>query len=280
MRNPDVILLLGQIARFFRVPQAALLLLLASSCASMPELPWAPVAKDASAGFYDTARLEYRLDAGKLGQPLDVLRVDGRQVNYEQIASSPLPDRSVGTLVIQQPHPAGREGFARVTFSIDSAEPSTETSVWNRFVLTDSSSVKIGGQEEVHEIWAMDLPQAEAGQYFKLLSMRSFYSAPEPDIATAHLAVTLDGKEVAKNWESLPELNALAQRVRREGRLVAYLRPQALAGETSNAIASVQAYREMLARTSSPTGSPPPAASGILAPEPSVASNHLPYAAR
>ena len=40
-----------------------------SSCASLPELPWAPPARDASAGFYDTARLEYRLDAGKLGRP-------------------------------------------------------------------------------------------------------------------------------------------------------------------------------------------------------------------
>ena len=47
------------------------------SCAALPELPWAPQAKDAQAGFYQTARLEYRIDAGKLGQPLDVVRVDG-----------------------------------------------------------------------------------------------------------------------------------------------------------------------------------------------------------
>ena len=41
------------------------------SCASLPELPWAPPARDASAGFYKSARIEYRLDAGQLGQAID-----------------------------------------------------------------------------------------------------------------------------------------------------------------------------------------------------------------
>ena len=249
------------------------------SCASVPELPWAPVAKDASAGFYNTARLEYRLDAGKLGQPLDVLCVDGRQVNFEQIASSPLPDRSVGTLVIQKPHPAGRDGFARVTFSIDSAEAAGESSRWNPLKQTNAAD-KIGHHEEVHEIWAMDILTVEADHCFRVLSAQNFYAAPAPDAGPAQLSVTLDGKHVQKNWDPLPELNALAQRVRREGRLVAYLRPQALSGETSTAIVSVRAYRDLLAKTGPPAGAAPPAAQGILAPDPNMASKPLPYAAR
>lgn len=259
---------------------SAFILLFATSCASLPELPWAPVARDASAGFYETARLEYQIDAGKLGQPLDVLRVDGRQVNYEQIASSPLPDRSVGTLVIQKPHPAGRAGFARVTFSIDSSEDASESKSWNPFTSGDAEMSTIGHHDEVHEIWAMDVPDADADQYFKLLSMQSFYAATAPEKAPAKLAVTLDGRHVEKNWEPLPELNDLAQRVRREGRLVAYLRPEALAGDTTSAIASVRAYRELLAKTAAPVGSAPTQAAGIVAPQSGVASRNLPYAAR
>ena len=245
------------------------------SCASVPELPWAPVAKDATAGFYNTARLEYRLDAGKLGQPLDVLCVDGRRVNYEQIASSPLADRSVGTLVIQKPHPAGREGFARVTFSIDSAESSDGSSSWNPLKRT-SLADKIGHHEEVHEVWAMDIPAAEADRCFQMLSVQNFYAAPSPSVGKARISVTLDGKRVQKDWEMLPELNALSQRVRSEGRLVAYLRPQALSGETSKAIVSVRAYRDLLAKTGPPAAATPVAtpavAQGTLASEPRLSS--------
>jgi hypothetical protein len=249
------------------------------SCASVPELPWAPVAKDASAGFYNTARLEYRLDAGKLGQPLDVLRVDGRRIDFEQIASSPLPDRSVGTLMVQKPHPAGREGFARVTFSIDSAESAGEPSRWNPLQRTSAADT-IGHHEEVHETWAMDIPAVEADHCFQAISAQNFYTAPEPDAGPAQLSVTLDGKLVQKNWPALPELNALAQRVRSEGRLVAYLRPEALSGETSTAIVSVRAYRELLAKTGQTAASASPAAQGVLAPEPNVANKPLPSSVR
>jgi hypothetical protein len=252
------------------------------SCASVPELPWSPVARDVSAGFYDTARLEYRLDAGKMGQPLDVVRVDGRQVAFEQIASSPLADRSIGTLVIQQPHPAGREGFARVTFSIDSAQASASSSSALSTLIGSGggAAAQIGNHEEVHEVWAMDLPKADADRYFKLLSEQNFFQTTPPETAPAQLAATLDGKEVRKNWELVPDLNALAQQVRREGQLVAYLRPQALAGEPTRSIASVQAYRELLAKTGHPASTTSQPSAGVLKPQDSVASGKQPYASR
>src|SRR5690606_2338375 len=132
-----------------RLCAALLPVLLLSSCASLPELPWAPVTRDVSAGFYNQAKLEYRLDAGKLGQPLDVLTIDGRQMNYEQIASSPLAGRSIGTLTVEKPHPAGREGFARVTFSIDSDESASEAqSGWDLLKVREKPP-QIGHHEEV-----------------------------------------------------------------------------------------------------------------------------------
>lgn len=228
------------------------------SCASLPELPWAPVARDASAGFYDSARLEYRIDAGKLGQPLNVVRVNGQQVGFEQIASSPLANQSWGTLVIQKPHPAGLEGMARVTFAIDSSAASAAANSGWSWTRGDKPPAPIGHQEEVHETWALDLPSAEADRYFTVLSNQNFYSGAAHAKGAAEIAVTMDGKQVRKTWEPLPQLDALAQQVRSQGQLVAYLRPQALAGQPGRTIASVQAYKDLLAKTgSSPAGGQP-----------------------
>ncbi len=246
-------------------------------CASLPELPWKGVARDASAGFYKSARLEYRLDAGRLGQPLDVVRVDGRHVAYEQIASSPLADQSVGTLVIQQPHPAGREGMARVTFAIDSSKETPKARSLNPFKSGESDRPSIGNQEEAHEVWAMDIPTVEADRYFKLLSTQNFYDGQAAENGPAQLTATIDGKEVTKSWQPLDELNGLAQRVRREGQLVAYVRPQAYIGADSTAIASVQAYRDLLAKTGPGAATQP--AGGVLA-QPVRTAEESSYAVR
>ncbi len=241
---------------------------LLASCASLPELPWAPVARDATAGFYDTARLEYKLDAGKLGQPLDVVRVDGRRVAYEQIASSPVADQSTGTLVIQYPHPAGRDGFARVTFAIDSQASETQVTPvsLNPFAAAKPPVPPIGHYEEIHEVWAMDLPRSESDRYFKLLSAQNFYAGDAPDKGSAQLAVHINGRELRKNWEQLPELNELARRVRSQGQLVAYLRPAAAGGEPIATITSTRAYRELLARTSGPAAAGRSAIAGSAEP--------------
>ncbi|REK05443.1 MAG: hypothetical protein DWQ37_23280 [Planctomycetota bacterium] len=240
-------------ARLTAIAPVLALCLVMAGCTSLPELPWAPVARDASAGFYETARLEYRLDAGKLGQPLDTVRVDGRHVGYEQIAACPVPGQSTATLLIQYPHPAGREGFARVTFSIDSSREPPESgglSLWK----TDELEIPaFGNHEEVHEVWALDIPRGESDRYFALLTERNFYDGQPMENGPAVLAATINGKRLEKPWERLPDLDALAQRVRGDGQLVAYIRPAALAGNTTSPIASTQAYRELLARTQEST---------------------------
>lgn len=234
------------------------------SCSSLPELPWAPVARDATAGFYDTARIEYRLDAGKLGQPLDVVRVDGRQVAYEQIASSPLADQSIGTLAIETPHPAGIPDMARVTFSLDSgrADASSGES-WNP-LKADQTPAITTGHEEIHEVWAMSIPRAQADLYFQLLSTQNFYHAAAVENGPAELAVTMNGRELSKSWEQVPELNLLVQRVRREGQLVGYLRPRALAGMGTSGIASTRDYRQMLAQADAATSTQSQPPGGVL----------------
>jgi hypothetical protein len=247
-------------------------LLTGAGCSSLPELPWAPVARDASAGFYETAQLEYQLDAGQLGQPLDTVRVDGRHVAFEQIASSPVGGQSTGTLVIQYPHPAGREGLARITFSIDSSQQPAASEGFSLWPTKRPPAPAIGKHEEIHEVWAMDLPRAEADRYFQVLTNRNFYNGEPIESGPAKVSVTINGKQLEKRWEQLPELNALAQRVRRDGQLVAYMRPAALVGNTSTPIASTQIYREMLARTQESTDPGGAAGGERLA--------RLPYAAK
>ncbi len=216
------------------------------------------VPRDASAGFYQSASLTYRLDAGKLQQPLDVARVEGPSVSYEQVASSPLPDQSVGTLSLTYPHPAGRMGYAQAKFTLESAHlKSTPPTSWNPFRKTAPGPQPplsfSGAQPEVHEVWVLDIPSGESDQYFKLLSSYNFFNTERPAAGdAAQLTVKLNGGEIHKNWDQLPELNALVQRVRREGRLAVYARPDALAGPQSHTISSTRVYSDLLAQSGTP----------------------------
>ncbi len=221
---------------------------------ALPAMPWQKVPLDASAGFYESGAIVYRLDAGQLAQPLDVARVDGQKVSYEQFASSPLADQSIGTLSITYPHPGGRAGCAQARFALDSAPtmPSA-TSALNPFAKkspgAQTMASKATPQGEIHEVWVLDIPSTESDQYFKLLAAQSFYNTERPEAKGARLTVTVNGSRATKNWDQLAELNALIQRVRRQGQLVAYSRPAALAGVAESPITSVRAYHDLLAQT-------------------------------
>lgn len=238
-----------------------LALWLTSGCGSLPvAVPWKKMPLDASAGFYESASIVYRLDAGKMEQPLDVARVEGQKILFEQVASSPLADQSIGTLTVTYPHPGGRAGLAQAKFAIDSlpgkTPKTTATGGWNPLSRKPPNPPAPKGlvttQPEIHEMWVLDIPAAESDQYFKLLAAQSFYNTERPGTGAAQLTVTINGNQVQKPWEQVPQLGALAQRVRRDGRLVAYSRPAAQAGVAEGAIASLEVYRNLLAQTASP----------------------------
>jgi hypothetical protein len=259
---------------------AALGLSVFEGCGSMP-VPWRKVPLDAATGFYQDASLVYRVDAGKLQQPLDVARIDGQTVSYEQVASSPLVDQSIGILSITYPHPGGRAGYAQVKFTLESNPGKAKKSQsWNplKSPAKDSHPTALAtSQPDVHESWLFDIPSGESDQFFKLLSSQGFYQTQKPDSTGVQLTVKINGKEVQKNWDQIPEFNALVQRVRREGQLWAYVRPGALSGSGYHPISSTHAYSDLLARTDGPDAgkpaantttsafsmAPPPAAGGV-----------------
>jgi hypothetical protein len=223
-------------------------LALTAGCASVP---WAKVPLDARSGLYEDATLTYRLDAGKLGQPLDVVRVEGQRVVYEQVASSPLPNESIGTLKILFPHPTGRAGYALARFTLDSAaaSPAQKVQGWNPFAKESSIAPRTtiaGAQPQIHEAWELDIAEAELDQILKLLTNLGFYLNERP-AGTAQLAVKMNAKEQTKPWDQVPALNLLVQRVRMQGQLVAYSRAGA-AGAPVQAIVSTAAYQELLAQ--------------------------------
>lgn len=243
---------------------AMCLLVGCSSVKSTRRLPWQKMPLDASTGFYQSATLEYRIDAGKLQQPLDVARVQGQHLWYEQVASSPLPDESTGTLTITYPHPSGRSDVAQVKFVLEShpAEESDSKS-WNpitRYWPGDDKkmSTRIStSQPELHETWVMDIAHAESDGYFKVLGAQSFYDTQRPEAGAAQVTMTINGKRIEKNWDPIPQLNLLVQRVRREGQLAAYSRPGVLQGRQPRAITSVRAYGDVMAQMGVPTAGSP-----------------------
>jgi hypothetical protein len=226
--------------------------LVAASLSGCTSFPWQKVPLDSKSGFYTDAALTYRLDAGKLGQPLDVLRIDGQRVSYEQVASSPLPDESIGTLAITYPHPAGRQGVALARFTLSSTrhESKIATPLWNPFAkradVSKAPTAIASVQPEMHETWELDIGADEFNHIVKLLNDIGFYHDERP--GAAELTVKMDGIEQSKSWDEVPALNLLVRRVRTSGRLVAYACPKAPAGAPVSPITSTLAYQNMIAR--------------------------------
>ena len=192
---------------------------LASGCAN---LPWRKVSLEANSGFYSDAALTYRLDAGRLALPLDVVRVEGQRLIYEQVASSPLPEQSIGTLTLEYPHPTGKAGWALVQFTLDSGrvQPAAESKSWNPLSKKSKSQSAASGitstQPEVHETWELEIPATEAegglqdADRGRLLRRRSHGHRRQ-------LTVRMNGRETAKDWNQLPALNLLGAARARAG---------------------------------------------------------------
>jgi hypothetical protein len=232
-------------------------------------LPAKKVPLDAATGFYQAASLTYRLDAGKLQQTLDVARIESQNVRFEQVASSPLPHQSVGTLSVIYPHPGGRAGFAQAKFTLESGQGKPKkSSSWNPFAKKAAQPTVTTSQAEIHEEWVLDVPSAESDQLFKLVCSESFFNNQHPDAVGTQLTVNINGRQVQKNWEQIGELNTLAQRVRRDGQLVSFVRPPTPPGWQPSQITSTKAYSDLLAKTGTPSPAVSPPASAFSMAQP------------
>ncbi|HXT57044.1 MAG TPA: hypothetical protein VN699_00345 [Pirellulales bacterium] len=218
---------------------------------------------DAASGRFQSAQLTYQVDTGRLSQPIQTARIEGQQVSYQQLPSSPLPDRSKARLSVQYPHPNGRAGFAlaEVIVEADGRPEKTSSgagqSTFQHIVgsFKDAMNDILPGMvydSGVREAWALDVSKEQLDLLVGGLANSGYFQygpAPTPGI---EVFTRLDGKIIRKNWRQVPELDAFIERVRHEGKLVSYVRPASSQGAPADIAGgrndSVAAYQQQLQR--------------------------------
>jgi hypothetical protein len=222
-----------------------------------PKVPY-----DSAASLYDRARVLYQVDAGKLQVPVSVARIEGQHVSYQQIPSSATSKSTLGRLEIAYPHPRGLKGYALARVTIQSRYPeaaplpsSTDEVLAARIAETVAQVPLVGSAvaptAEVEETWEMDVPRAELDRVVAELNQRGFYERKSAATGPVGIETSIDGHNVKKSWDRVPELDALMVAVRSRGRLIAYhrnARADRLAGPTPDSVLAYRAYAGQDAR--------------------------------
>ena len=248
---------------------AAALLAAGSGCESMrPQT----VQIDAASGRFQSAQLTYALDTGRLSQPVQTARIEGQQVSYQQLPSTPLPDHSQARLLVQYPHPGNRAGYALAEVIIESDHRSAKTddgagkSGFQKFIggLTETLNDILPGMtynDGVREAWALDIPKEDLDQLVGHLAHSGYFQSGPAPTPGVDVLTRLDGKIIRKPWRQVPELDAFIERVRHEGKLVSYVSPRSgdsapaeVAGGRND---SVAAYQQQVQRQQAQNGPPP-----------------------
>lgn len=187
---------------------------------------------DSAAGMYRNVNINYRVDTGRLSEPLIVSRISGRRIRQQLVPSN--PDRSMARLSIQYPHPEGKEGYALAEVVIETRAPrrpgQSRKPVWEQWVggFADAARGLVPGMptsDTVYEAWAMDLPRSELDRAVGGLSQGGFFISPPRPVAGVDLAAKIDGYPVVKRWTHVPELDSLVERIRQDGQLISYTHP-------------------------------------------------------
>jgi len=191
----------------------------------------------------------YRLDASQLNETLALARIEGQAVSYDEVVGSQLADRTVGTLNVIYPHPEAPPEFARAEVRIDAAplpdlvqfdERSSAPAPWYRNGAHPSRATA----EASHETWQLDIPYDELQQLLTRLATPHVV-VTEGKTSGASIKTSYNGRHYQSNCQPVPELDQLMQRVRRDGRLVAYTRPLTARAQRLEKSSAVLAYREM-----------------------------------
>lgn len=215
--------------------------MLVLACAGCSSPFQSVVRRDSAAGLYETASLEYRLDASRLNLPLTMTHVEGQLVSYDHTPSNPEPGESTGTLKLVYPHPSGRKDLALARVTIQSKLPSS--------TLADRSAAErlTAGGQPIQEVWELDISRAELDRVVATLNSSGYFEKKSKRGPGVNVAATLDGRAVDKDWDQSPELDQLMVRVRSQGQLVGMDRPAGYR-PSGTPPSSVVAWRELSAR--------------------------------
>jgi hypothetical protein len=221
-------------------------LLAASGCSSVSG--WVKGAPG-SAGVYDKVSLTYRTPSAQVNATVAAARaVEGQLVSYQQPAPAVVPNGREAILEITYPHPEGKEGYALVQVLIPrvSEEPAAPTS-WEKMmgIRRDDDPV-LSGKRSTYNL---DIPWSELEQLMTSMREAGYFTSKKAESPTTHLTTRLDGMRVHKNWNQVPQLDALVARVYQEGA------PAGAATGSSSAGGSATASDEAAAAAAVPIAS-------------------------
>ncbi len=196
-----------------------ILAIAASTGCSLPK-------KQGSMGALTTAKqfndvwIAYRTESDRVNLAAAGLSGQTQMVSFQQPSHSPLPNVTTTTLQIQQPHPHGIPGYAQAKVFVrpNGAEESEGGSFWSRLVGGSDDQDAGNHNAQIIEAWLLDIPAWQVNGIMAKLQEQNFFRRAKVLNAETFLAVKADGVGFGKKYRSVPELDTLILRVRREGR--------------------------------------------------------------
>jgi len=174
----------------------------------------------ATAKQFDEVSIAYRIESDRVNLAAAGDSGPSQMVSFQQPSAGLLPSVTTTTLQIQHPHPDGIPGYARarVVVRAGAAEESKGGSIWGR-IIGRSDEKDAGSQNaQIVEAWLLDIPAWQVDGIMKKLQKQNFFRRAKVLDPDAFLTVRADGAGFGKKYHSLPELDALILRARREGR--------------------------------------------------------------
>jgi hypothetical protein len=221
---------------------------------------------DACTGQFNSAQVTYRLDAGRLCEPIALARIDGQLVSYEEKPTEPAPDCSVGTLTLVYPHPAGRPGYALAQVIMqtpaEGLPKSKKDADWIAFEEMTADMRKtipaLKSNKQIYEVWTLDLTKYELDQAIGGMFNNGYFTSATQATPGVDIKANIDDRKLNKKWRQVPDLDLLMLRIRGSGQLLYYQRPPEVHPREQQRFSSLTAYREMVAKQ--PRPNTPPAA--------------------
>jgi len=215
---------------------------------------------------YENAKINYRVDEA-VSTPPPPGSAEGRLVSYNEAADAGAKP-TVRTLAIQYPHPAGKNGYALVELVVESRDPAskaTDDQGWLKQLgsLAGETLPGVHWSAGIKEAWALDMPRADLDHLLVQLRETGYFHEPDRIGGTTEITAQIDGVAFRRPWDHVPDLDALAERVRREGSLTAYTRPAVRESGESITAPGEQSFLATLQRVA-------PRNSGMAGPAPAL----------
>lgn len=171
---------------------------------------------------YESASITYRIAPSTRAASA----VQQASFKEEADAKNNEPQRKM-TLAIRYPHPAGRAGYARVEYVVESAGAAATKKWLPRWLdqarrMANDSLPGLSMADGVEEAMGLDLPMTELDKLVERLQQPLEPAAATTPVPGVVVVAKINGVALVPRHARMTELDAVIGRVRQEGRLIAY----------------------------------------------------------